>query len=55
VVEEFDLKGCPIYFDLVGKPKDEMRGSRGGGNASAEHRAQNPKWKIAEREEVADD
>jgi GTP-binding protein len=38
VVEEFDLKGCPIYFDLVGKVKDETRGSRGGGNASAENR-----------------
>ena len=45
VVEEFDLKGCPIYFDLVGKVKDEMRGSRGGGGASAEHRA---KWQVEE-------
>ena len=45
VVDEFDLKGCPIYFDLVGKQKDETRGSRGGGNASAEHRA---KWQVAE-------
>ncbi|HUR57426.1 MAG TPA: ribosome biogenesis GTPase Der [Opitutaceae bacterium] len=45
VVEEFDIGGCPVYFDLVGKPKDDMRGSRGGGSASAEHRA---KWKVAE-------
>ena len=45
LVEEFDLKGCPIYFDLVGKMKDEQRGSRGGGNASAEHRA---KWEVEE-------
>lgn len=45
VVEEFGLEGCPIYFDLVGKMRDETRGSRGGGNASAEHRA---KWKVAE-------
>ena len=55
LVEEFDLKGCPIYFDLVGKVRDETRGSRGGGHASAEHRAQNPKWKTAEREELAGD
>ena len=56
VVEEFDLKGCPIYFDLVGKQKDEFRGSRGGGNASAEHRAEvAAKWKTAERNEVAED
>lgn len=56
IVEEFDLKGCPIYFDLVGKQKDETRGSRGGGGASAEHRA---KWEIAEdkggRSELAED
>ena len=45
VVEEFGLEGCPIYFDLVGKVRDETRGSRGGGNASAEHRA---KWQVAE-------
>jgi GTP-binding protein len=55
VVEEFDLKGCPIYFDLVGKQKDEVRGSRGGGFASAEHRAETAKWKKAEREEVEED
>jgi len=45
VVEEFGLAGCPIYFDLVGKVRDENRGSRGGGSASAEHRA---KWEVAE-------
>lgn len=49
LVEEFDLKGCPVYFDLVGKVKDEMRGSRGGGNASAEHRA---KWQAAEERDT---
>jgi GTP-binding protein len=52
LVEEFDLKGCPIFFDLVGKKVDETRGSRGGGSASAEHRA---KWEQAEQREVAED
>jgi GTPase len=52
LVEEFDLKGCPIYFDLVGKARDEMRGSRGGGSASAEHRA---KWQQAEKGGIAED
>lgn len=52
LVEEFDLKGCPIYFDLAGKVRDETRGSRGGGHASAEHRA---KWKVAEDEGAAED
>jgi GTP-binding protein len=57
LVDEFDLKGCPIYFDLVGKQKDETRGSRGGGFASAEQRAERPaKWKAAEeRGDVLDD
>ena len=55
IVEEFDLKGCPIYFDLVGKVKDEMRGSRGGGNASAEVRGHTAKWKEAEGDETAED
>jgi GTPase len=49
LVEEFDLKGCPIYFDLVGKVRDETRGGRGG--ASAENAEHTPKWKAAETEE----
>jgi GTP-binding protein len=52
LVDEFDLKGCPIYFDLVGKERDETRGSRGGGSASAEHRA---KWEVAEERDIAED
>lgn len=52
VVNEFDLAGCPIYFDLVGKKTDETRGSRGGGNASAEHRA---KWEVAEDRDISED
>jgi GTP-binding protein len=38
LVKEFGLDGCPIYFDLVGKKKDEARGSRGGGHASATYK-----------------
>jgi hypothetical protein len=55
LVEEFDLHGCPIYFDLVGKQRDPMRGSRGGGNAAAEVREAKPKWKIAESSAVMED
>ncbi|MEO5959558.1 MAG: GTP-binding protein, partial [Opitutaceae bacterium] len=29
LVEEFDLKGCPVYFDLVGKPREGEAGARG--------------------------
>jgi GTP-binding protein len=28
LVEEFNLGGCPVYFDLVGKPRDETRTGR---------------------------
>jgi GTP-binding protein len=33
IVEEFGLKGCPVYFDLVGKPKEP----RSGGYSPKEH------------------
>lgn len=54
VVEEFDLKGCPVYFDLVGKKRDE--GHLGRGAADDAERRQ-PKWKQAERgdSDVAED
>ncbi len=55
VVKEFDIAGCPVFFDLVGKVKDETRGSRGGGNASAESREERAKWKLAERDKTAED
>lgn len=37
IVEEFGLNGCPVYFDLVGKKKDENHGRSGG--AHGEKRA----------------
>lgn len=40
LVKEFGLSGCPIYFDLVGKVRDEQRGSRGGGHASEAYKAE---------------
>jgi len=55
LVDAFDLKGCPIYFELVGKPKDEMRGSRGGGDASAATRQDRAKWAAAEEREGEED
>jgi len=47
VVDEFGLQGCPVYFELVGKVRDEARMNRIEGAASAPPR---PKWKIAEEE-----
>jgi GTP-binding protein len=56
IVEEFDVAGCPIYFDLVGKVRDETRGSRGGGFASAEYREENkPKWQVQEERGTLED
>ena len=40
LVDEFGLNGCPVYFDLVGKTRDEMRGSRGGGHASSAYKSE---------------
>ncbi|MBI5691489.1 MAG: ribosome biogenesis GTPase Der [Verrucomicrobia bacterium] len=48
LVDEFDLKGCPIYFELVGKVRDEERLARIAGAAEAAKRPV-PKWKRAER------
>jgi GTP-binding protein len=39
LVDEFDLKGCPVYFDLVGKKRGEKSGG-GGGKASASELAE---------------
>ena len=46
LVEEFDLKGCPIYFDLVGKEKHEP-GTPYSGKA-ARGVAVTPKWRTRE-------
>ena len=46
IVEEFDLKGCPIYFELVGKEKHEPGTPYSGKAARAEAMA--PKWRTRE-------
>ncbi len=52
VVAEFDLAGCPIYFDLVGKVKHADRTGPLGAKPAEEHRA---KWKTAEEGGLAED
>lgn len=46
VVEEFDLKGCPIYFELEGKKREDRSGEIPTGEASKARPA--PRWKKAE-------
>ena len=46
LVKEFDLAGCPVYFDLVGKEKHEPGTAYSGKAARAE--AHTPKWKARE-------
>lgn len=53
LVEEFDLAGCPIYFDLVGKEKHEP-GTPYSGKAKRGE-ALTPKWKAGEEAAAADD
>ncbi|PTY06890.1 ribosome biogenesis GTPase Der [Opitutaceae bacterium EW11] len=44
LVKEFDLNGCPMYFDLVGKTRE----GRGGGGRSREEGFSAPESEIAE-------
>ncbi len=48
IVEEFDLKGCPIYFELVGKERHADRVVPGSSGDPGEHKA---KWEVAEERE----
>jgi GTP-binding protein len=54
LVEEFDLNGCPIYFDLVGKEKHEP-GMSFSAIRAAQEQARNqphtPKWRASEATE----
>ena len=52
LVAEFDLAGCPIYFDLVGKVKHADRANQIGGSESERHRS---KWQVAEGGETSED
>ena len=50
-MKEFDLAGCPIYFDLVGKEKHEPGMSFSAIRAAQEksrNQAHTPKWKTSE-------
>lgn len=54
LVEEFGLAGCPVYFDLVGKPKHEPGTSFTAMREAQEllrHKAPAPKWRAAETAE----
>jgi GTP-binding protein len=50
LVKEFDLNGCPVYFDLVGKEKHEPGTPYSGKAARTE--AHTPKWKASEAEDL---
>jgi GTP-binding protein len=57
LVKEFDLAGCPIYFDLVGKEKHEPGMSFSAIRAAQEkskNQAHTPKWKASEESGDAD-
>lgn len=58
MVKEFGLDGCPVYFDLVGKPKHTPGTPYSGKAAMAEKRrlkneeTGTPKWKVREEREA---
>ncbi|PTX94227.1 ribosome biogenesis GTPase Der [Opitutus sp. ER46] len=51
LVEEFGLAGCPIYFDLVGKPRREHEPTRPSVEATRQARAaeRRPAWKKTDK------
>ncbi|AHF93414.1 ribosome-associated GTPase EngA [Opitutaceae bacterium TAV1] len=53
IVEEFGLSGCPVYFELVGKPKHEPGTPYRGKAARGE--AVEPKWKTREKTDADED
>jgi GTPase len=58
MVKEFGLDGCPVYFDLVGKPKHTPNTPYTGKAAMAEQRrlkneeSSIPRWKVKEAREA---
>ena len=52
LVDAFDLAGCPVYFDLVGKEKHEP-GTPYSGKAARGESVHTPKWKA--RESIEDE
>jgi GTPase len=58
MVKEFGLDGCPVYFDLVGKPKHTPNTPYTGKAAMAEQRrlkneeSSIPRWKVKETREA---
>jgi GTP-binding protein len=58
MVKEFGLDGCPVYFDLVGKPKHTPGTPYSGKASMAEKRrlkneeSAAPKWKVREEREA---
>jgi GTP-binding protein len=53
LVQEFDLAGCPVFFDLEGKKREDRSGEIPTGNYTPK-RAE-PKWKQAEKHETLED
>lgn len=58
MVKEFGIDGCPVYFDLVGKPKHTPGTPYSGKASMAEQRRLRneesgaPKWKVREEREA---
>lgn len=61
LVDAFELNGCPIYFELVGKEKHEPgtpysgKAKRAGLLPEPHPKAHTPKWKAGEEAAEADD
>lgn len=56
LVEGFVLHGCPVFFDLVGKTRDDERAAaHAGGSGSSRDSQPRPRWAAAEERVIAED
>lgn len=53
MVDEFDLHGCPIFFELEGKKREDRSGEIPSGESAPARPA--PKWRQAEGRETLED
>lgn len=53
LVEEFDLHGCPVFFDLEGKKREDRSGEIPTGESAPSRPT--PKWKKAEQRDTLED
>ncbi|MEN9811693.1 MAG: hypothetical protein RL479_379 [Verrucomicrobiota bacterium] len=56
LVDEFGLQGCPVFFELVGKTRDDERAAaHAGGAGGGRDGPPRPRWAAAEERTIEED